>query len=158
MRLMYVHIVWNHTSHNEDISIKYTTLTIRIVNIYKHTVFIHIGAYCIQTFAMCIYMHSVYTHAFSIHVSVGACVCTFFSYFTSSTYSITVLPGRMCPHEKGLWYFRALIFRERIQWDCVLVVQTIALVVEEQHLQDTKKESLPTYTGTMEDKLQTARR
>lgn len=30
--------------------------------------------------------------------------------------------------------------------------------MEEQHLQGTKKENLPTYTDTMEDKLQTASR
>lgn len=93
---------------------------------------------------MCI----VYIHAYCICVYIfKMCVCFF--YFTSSTYSITVLPARMSPHEKRLWYFRALILRERIQWDRVLIVQTIALVMEKQHLQDIEKENLPMYTDTV---------
>lgn len=124
-------IVWNHTSHNEDITIKYTTLTIRVFNIntpcvlmerYIHTVYIDIYAYCIHPHICIVYVHTYCICIYIFNIYVYVCVCTFFFYFTSSTYSIAVLPARMSPHEKRLRYFRALILRKRIQWDCVLIV------------------------------------
>lgn len=75
-RLTYVYIVWKHPNHN-GISIKYTTPIIRIVIVYKPTVFIHIGAYCIHTFSLSIYMHIVYIYSFLIYV----CMCVYKFFF-----------------------------------------------------------------------------